>query len=119
MKVGFIDRVIWSPDAKQIVGDMGYTFAEAPETVSKDIEFLRETVKNWVLSEETPEDFGNKKTGFAIYEVVEVESKTTDWWKINFSTRRVLEVWVCASQRQARGCGIEERYPNAIINYGR
>ena len=138
IKVGYIDKTIWSAESRQMVGDMGYAFCDMRDTrvLEKDIdESIRANCIEFVNSDEAKEweDVGDgKETDFTIYELRKVnlivdeddeEEKDADLplWAYDVDEDEegeLVEVYVCATEEDAKTI-VENYYGKDVKAYYR
>ena len=114
----------WSADDQRVYSDMGSCFCDAPETLTADVDRLKVDALFWLDSCED-DDKGDKQTGFTIYCLTEGDLDNSDYeeddplWMgdIDMNTTKVTEVYACSTEEGARGCNLQEVYPDANIHY--
>lgn len=127
-KVSYIDRVWYSTESKQVVGDMAFTFCDKDDTrvPIKDAKDLQSNLSIHIDSEDAVEygEVGDgRNTDFAIYEryvaFVETDDDDDDLSMATEirETTKLVEVFVCSTEENASEI-IEPHYGKDVkINY--
>ena len=78
IKVAYVDREWGQCEDKKVVGDMGYTFCDRPDTMSTDVDELKDNINNWINGsdcEEEGDTLDEVYKQFAIYLVYVTTAK--------------------------------------------
>lgn len=137
VKVGYTDKTIWDAERKDFVGDMAYAFCDMADTrvLEKDIDdTLRPYNWEYIDSQEAEEwgDVGNgRDTDFVIYEIHTADLIVDDddedekdeelalyLYPLDYDTDKIVEVYVCATEEDAREI-VNERYGYNVKAYYR
>lgn len=124
VKVRFIDREWWSESSQQIIGDMGFSFQDRGDTLTRDSrEQVREDMAHWV-AEYGIEEKGDRETGFPIYLLYEADA-TFDtemgevfMWDVDMDTAKIVDVYVMSTTAGAEGCELQGWYEdNPVFHF--
>ena len=138
-KMEFIDREWYDREDKRIIGDMGFSFEDSPDTRTTELGTLAESIKEYA-GDEMVGSFGwdridTKEDDIPIYYVFQAdfEDEMDDdedanehqfrEWNADMveETRKCVFIGVYASEEEAKALGIDkelkECYPDCEITY--
>lgn len=108
-KVGYLDREWGRCKSKTVEGDMGFTFCDMSDTLSDDVDRLRENVVNWINGPDCElenETYDEEYQMFAIYLLYEAEVDLEEgedllWTEIRHYEAVLTGVYACAPKEIA------------------
>lgn len=117
-KLGFIDREWGLCKSKTVEGDMGFTFCDRPETLTRDIDTMRRKSLEYINGQDCvdDDDVYDEVTGlFAIYLVYVVSvnlrpSQDPTYARVNYYDGKLTDVYVCATKDVAGWIEKEKEY---------
>lgn len=123
IKVWFVDREWWDPDRKEIVGDMGFSFGESPDTLTRDFDALQLDMEQWIACGDAEDEKGTWATGFAIYVVYSAVIERDDYCSylsmndVVLGSIRKEQIYALSTEEGAYGCDLEGWYGKKKVKY--
>ena len=123
IKVAYVDREWGQCEDKKVVGDMGYTFCDRPDTMSTDVDELKDNINNWINGSDCVEEgdtFDEEYKQFAIYLVYVTTTKAESkedilWTDVDLDNPKLTDVYVCASEEIAGW--VKEQYKEKNVTF--